>query len=60
MKTYKFAVSLCGGWCNGKLNITAKNEEAAREKYAELLKEMNDIKDGITCMELLGRGFEPF
>ncbi len=31
MKTYKFAVSLCGGWCNGKLNITAQNEEAAKE-----------------------------
>ena len=37
-----------------------QNEEAAREKYAELLKEMNDIEDGITCMELLDRGFEPF
>ena len=32
MKTYKFAVSLCGGWCNGRINIDAENEEEATEK----------------------------
>lgn len=37
-----------------------QDEKAAREKYVELLEEMNNIEDGITCMELLNRGFEPF
>ena len=37
-----------------------QDEKAAREKYAELLEEMNSIENGITCMELLSRGFEPF
>lgn len=32
MKTYKFAVSLCGGWCNGGISINANNEEEAHEK----------------------------
>lgn len=32
MKTYKFLVSLCGGWCNGNIEIAAENEEAAYEK----------------------------
>ena len=32
MNTYKFAVSLCGGWCDGKLVIEADNEDDAYEK----------------------------
>ena len=32
MKTYKFAVSLCGGWCSGALNIEAENQDTAYEK----------------------------
>jgi hypothetical protein len=32
MKTYKFAVSLCGGWCGGDIKIKAENEEVAYEK----------------------------
>ena len=32
MKTYKFAVSLCGGWCSGHIEIKAKNEDSAYEK----------------------------
>lgn len=32
MKTYKFAVSLCGGWCCGYLEIKAKDEDTAYEK----------------------------
>ena len=32
MKTYKFAVSLCGGWCGGLLKIKAENEDVAYEK----------------------------
>lgn len=31
MKIYKFAVSLCGGWCNGNIEIVADNEEVAHE-----------------------------
>ena len=32
MKTYKFAVSLCRGWCNGNISIDANNEEEAYDK----------------------------
>ena len=32
MKTYEFAVSLCGGWCNGSIKVSAKNEDDAYEK----------------------------
>lgn len=32
MKTYKFLVSLCGGWCNGHIEIKANNEEEAYNK----------------------------
>ena len=32
MKTYKFAVSLCDGWCAGYLEIKAKNEDIAYDK----------------------------
>ena len=32
MKTYKFAVSLCGGWCGGHINIKAENDEIAYDK----------------------------
>lgn len=32
MKTYKFAVSLCGGWCNGAISIKARDEDEAYEK----------------------------
>lgn len=35
MKTYKFAVSLCGGWCTGYLKVKAENEEAAYEKVSD-------------------------
>lgn len=29
MKTYRFAVSLCHGWCNGFLGVKADNEDEA-------------------------------
>ena len=29
MKTYKFTVSLCGGWCSGYLEFEAENEDKA-------------------------------
>ena len=32
MKVYEFAVSLCGGWYGGILEIKAKNEDIAYEK----------------------------
>ena len=32
MKIYKFAVSLCGGWCGGHIEVKAKNEEVACDK----------------------------
>ena len=32
MKTYKFAVSLCGGWCEGLIKVKAKNMEVAYDK----------------------------
>lgn len=32
MKTYKFAVSLCGGYCGGSLEVKAEDEEKAYEK----------------------------
>lgn len=32
MNTYKFAISLCGGWCDGKLVIEADNEDDAYEQ----------------------------
>lgn len=32
MKEYKFAVSLCGGWCNGHITVEADDEEEAYEK----------------------------
>jgi hypothetical protein len=32
MKEYKFAVSLCGGWCNGHIEIKENNENDAYEK----------------------------
>ena len=32
MKTYKFAVSLCGGWCGGHINIEANGEDDAQNK----------------------------
>ena len=31
MKKYKFAVSLCGGWCNGTIEVSAKDEDEAYE-----------------------------
>ena len=37
-----------------------QDEEAAREKYIELAKEVQEMQDGISLMELLNRGFEPF
>lgn len=32
MKVYRFAVSLCNGWCDGLLNIKAKNEDDAYKR----------------------------
>lgn len=32
MKTYKFAVSLCCGWCSGHINIEANGEDDAQNK----------------------------
>lgn len=32
MNTYKFAISLCGGWCDGKLVIEADSEDDAYEQ----------------------------
>jgi hypothetical protein len=32
MKTYKFAVSLCGGWCSGHIDVRAASEDAAYDK----------------------------
>ena len=37
MKTYKFLVSLCGGWCNGFLEFEAENEDAAYEKAMDFV-----------------------
>lgn len=35
MKKYKFAVSICGGWCSGILDIEATNEDKAYAKAYE-------------------------
>lgn len=35
MNTYKFAVSLCGGWCGGFLEFEADNEDTAYEKATD-------------------------
>ena len=32
MKTYKFAVSLCNGWCSGYLDIKARSEDEAYDR----------------------------
>lgn len=32
IKTYEFLVSLCGGWCNGKLSVEALSYDEAYEK----------------------------
>ncbi len=32
MKTYKFAVSLCGGWCSGCIHIRAENSDEAYDQ----------------------------
>ena len=37
MKTYKFLVSLCGGWCNGFLEIEADNEDYAYNKAMDFI-----------------------
>ena len=39
MKTYKFAVSLCGGWCNGDIEVAAENEEVAYDKAMDMVSE---------------------
>ena len=39
MKTYKFLVSLCGGWCNGNIEVAAENEEAAYDKAMDMVAE---------------------
>ena len=42
MKIYKFAVSLCGGWCDGTLNVKAENEDTAYTKVTErVLEKLN-------------------
>lgn len=37
MKTYEFAVSLCGGWCGGHIKIKAKNEDVAYDKAMDFV-----------------------
>ena len=32
IKIYEFLVSLCGGWCNGRLSVEALSYEEAYEK----------------------------
>lgn len=32
IKTYEFLVSLCGGWCNGRLSVEALNYDEAYKK----------------------------
>ena len=39
MKKYKFAVSLCGGWCSGSIEISAENADVAYEKAMDYVAE---------------------
>lgn len=39
MKTYKFAVSLCDGWCCGYLEIDAENEDEAYDMAMDYVAE---------------------
>ncbi len=39
MKAYKFAVSLCGGWCDGTIEINAKDDDEAYEKAQDYVVE---------------------
>lgn len=38
MRGYEFAVSLCGGWCNGTLRFEGENEDAAYKKAEYYIK----------------------
>lgn len=56
MKTYKFLVSLCGGWCNGFLEIEAENEDIAYNKAMDFVVDklvdafpMLDIHYNVEC-----------
>lgn len=56
MKTYKFLVSLCGGWCNGFLEIEAENEDIAYNKAMDFVADklvdafpMLDIHYNVEC-----------
>lgn len=37
MKEYKFAVSLCNGWCDGTITVKAKDREDAYDKAMDLI-----------------------
>ena len=37
MKTYKFAVSLCGGWCEGFVEVKAKDMDVAYDKAMDFV-----------------------
>lgn len=39
MKTYKFAVSLCNGWCTGYIHIRAENSDEAYDKAMDIVAE---------------------
>ena len=39
MKTYKFALSLCDGWCCGYLEFEAENEDVAYDKAEAYVEE---------------------
>jgi hypothetical protein len=39
MKTYKFAVSLCGGWCSGCIHVRAENSDEAYDKAMDRVEE---------------------
>ena len=56
MKTYKLLVSLCGGWCNGFLEIEAENEDVAYNKAMDFVADklveafpMLDIHYNVEC-----------
>ena len=35
--TYRFAVSLCGGWAGGTIEVKARNSEKAYDKAMDLV-----------------------
>ena len=50
MKVYEFAVSLCGGWCGGILEIKAKNEDIAYEKAMDYV--ANKLVKAFSSLEI--------